>query len=123
MNDIEPDDLAPELDPAADKVVYTSPDPVPAPKFIGSLLQGTVSIAALKFEAGSRNSASVKIVQERLMELGFMSAGADRPGWLSTGTHEALGKFCGCDQIAGCTKHKNTLIHDLFKGTNVVVAA
>ena len=51
MNDIEPDDLAPELDPAADKVVYTSPDPVPAPKFIGSLLQGTVSIAALKFEA------------------------------------------------------------------------
>ena len=113
-------DAAEEVAAPPIEVVRTSPK-VAAPKneFV---LEGLASIAAVKFESYARNSASVKLVQERLMQLGFMSAGADEPGWLSTGTREALASFCGCGDKSTCSKDKNTLIYDLFKGTKVTVS-
>jgi hypothetical protein len=116
-----PAEAAEAAEAAPAKVVYSPVKEAPAAKTATSVCTGVVSISALKFESYARNSASVKIVQERLMELGFMDAGADKPGWLSVGTRQALGKYCGCIDKAGCKRDKNELIVSLFKGTTVIV--
>ena len=54
-----------------------------------------VDLSRLKFEAKMRNSQSVAVVQRVLNELGYMDARRDRPGWLSSGTSEALRAFQG----------------------------
>lgn len=67
-----------------------------------------------------RNSRSVGLIQIRLIELGYVSAGADKRGFLSDGTKQALEDF---------SKKKKTGDYDsedtvkaLFRGTPVTVA-
>lgn len=61
-----------------------------------------VSCEKLVFESlFERNSRSVGLTQVRLIELGYMSAGSDRRGWLSNGTKEALEAFMADKSLTG----------------------
>lgn len=61
-----------------------------APSNIGEV---GVVLNVLNYQASSRNSASVRVLQDRLAELGHGSVRRDRQGWLSDGTVEALREF------------------------------
>ena len=79
-----------------------------------------VLLSSLVFEAGSRNSRSVALVQERLVALGHEDAGSDQKGWLSAGTKTALAEFCGC-AVEECKVNCADTIGRLFEGTSVNV--
>lgn len=79
-----------------------------------------VLLSSLVFEAGSRNSRSVALVQERLVALGHADAGSDQKGWLSVGTKTALAEFCGC-AVEECKVNCADTIGRLFEGTSVNV--
>jgi hypothetical protein len=79
-----------------------------------------VVLSSLVFEAGSRNSRSVALVQERLVALGHEDAGSDQRGWLSAGTKTALAEFCGC-AVEECKVDCADTIGRLFEGTSVTV--
>jgi hypothetical protein len=79
-----------------------------------------VLLSSLKFEAISRNSRSVYLVQERLYQLGFDGGYEDQPGWLSHGTRRALAEFCPCDETSVRVDDAE-LIKRLFAGTSVKV--
>jgi len=62
----------------------------------------TVVCEKIVFESlFERNSRSVGLTQIRLIELGYLSAGADRRGWLSNGTKEALEAFMADKGLTG----------------------
>lgn len=79
-----------------------------------------VFLSSLKFEALSRNSRSVYLVQERLYQLGFDGGYEDQPGWLSQGTRRALAEYCPCDETSVRVDDAE-LIKRLFAGTSVRV--
>jgi len=79
-----------------------------------------VFLSSLKFQAVSRNSRSVYLVQERLYQLGFDGGYEDQPGWLSDGTRRALAEFCPCDE-SSVRVDDEELIKRLFAGTSVKV--
>jgi hypothetical protein len=124
----EPEVIASEPEPVA---VVAEPEVVsdPAPLveeiaksknvYAADSAQKVVSMSSLVFQSLSQRSLSVAYVQERLLDLGFGSAGSDKRGWLSVGTKEALDQFCGC---AGDDHTKDkALIERLFVGTEVSV--
>lgn len=82
--------------------------------------EDTVELASLVFEAYSRRSTSVFLVQERLSTLGYFSADDDNRGWLSIGTRQALADFCGCSPEETVVNDKD-LITRLFSGTIVKI--
>ena len=96
-------------------VVKSKKSPAPSRQ-----IEGVVSMSALgnKF---SHNSASVALVQEQLIALGFDEAGSDNRGHLSEGTKQALADFCGCSLAEFVLDEK--LITKLFKNTAVEVVA
>lgn len=79
-----------------------------------------VMLSSLVFQAGSRNSRSVALVQDRLVALGHEDAGSDQRGWLSVGTKTALAEFCGC-AVEECKVNCADTIGRLFEGTSVIV--
>ena len=79
-----------------------------------------VMLSSLVFQAGSRNSRSVALVQDRLVALGHEDAGSDQRGWLSAGTKTALAEFCGC-AVEECKVNCADTIGRLFEGTSVTV--
>jgi hypothetical protein len=79
-----------------------------------------VHTSALVFKSNSRNSVSVGLVQERLMELGFVDAGADKYGWLCEGTMKALADFAKTT-VAKCNPQDASMVEALFAGTKVEV--
>lgn len=79
-----------------------------------------VHTSALIFKSNSRNSVSVGLVQERLVELGHADAGADRHGWLCEGTMQALADFAKTT-VAKCNPQDASVIEALFAGTQVEV--
>ena len=79
-----------------------------------------VMLSSLVFQAGSRNSRSVALVQDRLVALGHEDAGSDQRGWLSVGTKTALAEFCGC-AVEECKVDCADTIGRLFEGTSVTV--
>lgn len=94
------------------QVVYVAPE---------SLVSGQVVLSSLKFESYSRNSLSVALVQERLIELGFEDAGSDNRGWLSVGTKKALALYAGLSEDAVAVDNAD-LIGKLFAGTAVALS-
>lgn len=76
-----PANLSPKRSKSADRVVESK---------VGAV---EVVLSALTYQAASRNSASVRVLQDRLAELGHGSVRRDRQGWLSDGTVEALREF------------------------------
>lgn len=79
-----------------------------------------VHTSALVFKSNSRNSASVALVQERLVEMGFGDASADKSGWLCEGTMQALADFAKTT-VAKCDPQDVSMIEALFAGTKVEV--
>ncbi len=67
-----------------------------------------------------QNSNSVRAVQSRLMELGYVTAGDDKQGWISAGTAEALENFKNDNDLeVGMLDEE--LVKALFSGTSVKV--
>lgn len=82
----------------------------------------SVSVSKLVFESlFERNSRSVGLVQIRLVELGYMSAGSDRRGWLSAGTKEALEQYATDNKIEGAY-NTDAVVRALFARTPVTIA-
>jgi len=94
------------------EVVYVAP---------ASSVAGLVRLSSLKFEADARNSVSVALVQQRLIELGFSDAGNDNRGWLCEGTRKALALYAGVSEDVVVTDDKE-LIEKLFVGVDVIVS-
>lgn len=88
-----------------------------------SKLEGEVVLSALVFEAPMRNSASVRLVQDRLAELGHGAVRRDRPGWLSEGTVEALKCFQEETGLEVTGEADSETVEALTKGTKVKVSA
>lgn len=80
-----------------------------------------VSMSALTYRSLARNSASVRAVQTRLLELGHLGAGSDLPGWLSDGTLEALEEFKSQAKAKGDSALSKGVVEALFKGLSVKV--
>jgi hypothetical protein len=81
----------------------------------------SVSVSKLVFESlFERNSRSVGLTQLRLVELGYVSAGSDRRGWLSAGTKEALEQYAVDNKIEGAY-NTDAVIRALFARTPVTV--
>lgn len=88
-----------------------------------SKLSGTkrvVRLSKLVFESSERNSASVGLVQYRLVERGHYDAGSDKYGWLSVGTRKALASFAGVS-VEKVNLQDEKVIKRLFEGTDVEV--
>ena len=106
--------------PAAAVVVEPkSKNDAPTP----SKLSGTkrvVRLSKLVFESSERNSASVGLVQYRLVERGHYDAGSDKYGWLSVGTRKALASFAGVS-AEKVNLQDEKVIKRLFEGTDVEV--
>lgn len=66
-----------------------------------------------------RNSRSVGLIQIRLIELGYMSAGADKRGYLTVGTKQALEEHATKKKTGKFDSEEN--IKSVFRGTPVTV--
>lgn len=81
----------------------------------------SVSQEKIVFESlFERNSRTVGLIQIRLIELGYMSAGGDKRGWFSAGTKEALDNFMKDNGLSGGYSDRETL-DSLFSGTKVEI--
>lgn len=81
-----------------------------------------VHTSALVFKSNARNSISVGLVQERLVELGHADAGSDKYGWLGEGTMKSLAEFAKTS-VEKCNPQDATMISKLFAGTSTEVVA
>ena len=113
-----------EPTPAAVEEVAKSkneePAAAPAPAY--DLDEKVVHTSALVFKSNSRNSVSVGLVQERLVEMGFVAASSDRHGWLCEGTMEALAAFANIS-VEEVNLKDASVIEALFAGTQVRVVS
>lgn len=81
----------------------------------------SVHLSKIVFESEyARNSISVSMLQQRLTELGYASAGDDRRGWISVGTAQALENFKS-DNAVEFGLYSEELIKAVFEGTSVEV--
>jgi hypothetical protein len=90
---------------------------------VGSqIADGTsVYLSKIVFESlYSKNSNSVAVLQERLIELGHVTAGDDKRGWISVGTAQALEDFKS-DSAVKAGLYSEELIKAVFAGTSVEV--
>lgn len=79
-----------------------------------------VSMSKMVFESlFERNSRSVGLVQLRLVELDYALAGADKRGWLSHNTKEALTSFASDSGVEALDPMDESVIQALFEGTPV----
>lgn len=86
-----------------------------------ALVDGTVvRMSSVEYPTYARNSMSVSAVQVRLIELGYLTAGSDRRGWLGPGTFEALTKFQEDAKIEQDAVSLKT-VSALFEGTKVQI--
>lgn len=128
----EPEVVAVEPEPitvAEEPEVVSVSEPDPAPALVAEEIvksknedaaapasfEKVVLMSSLEFQAVGKRSLSVAYVQERLVELGFYDAGADKRGWFSAGTKKSLSEFAGSDEI------DISVVQRLFAGTEVRV--
>lgn len=79
--------------------------------------EAVISLSALVVNSNSKNSASVRWVQRRLIELGHLSAGADLQGALEDGTVEALTEYQAKAKVSAESVTSRAVIASLMKGT------
>ena len=113
----------PEVEVVEEPVAVAAPveeakskNDAPAPSKLAASNK-VVSLSNLVFESKSRNSASVGLVQFRLVELGFFDAGSDKFGWLSAGTMKSLAQFAKTS-VEKVNAQDEKLISRLFEGTS-----
>lgn len=79
----------------------------------------SVSLEKIVFESlYERNSRTIGLIQIRLIELGYMTAGSDKRGWFSVGTKDALDAFMADKKLDGDYSDVKVL-EKLFAGTKV----
>ena len=83
--------------------------------------EAEVVLSALTYQATSRNSASVRVLQDRLAELGHASVRRDRQGWLSDGTVEALCEFQAEAGLEATGEADRDTVVAVLKGTKAKV--
>lgn len=83
--------------------------------------EAEVVLSALTYQASSRNSASVRVLQDRLAELGHGSVRRDRQGWLSDGTVEALREFQDASGLEATGEADRDTVEAVMKGTKAKV--
>ncbi len=106
---------APE--PVAKPAGKRKPEPAP----VTSNVTGTIVLSALTFRAYSRNSASVKLLQDRLVELGHTACRSDIHGWLTDGTMAALREFQSQHGLFMTGEADRGTVEALMAGTSVVI--
>jgi len=108
--------------PAAKEPVAKSKneEPVAAAAPAHGLDEKVVHTSALVFKSNSHNSVSVGLVQERLVEMGFVDASSDKYGWLCEGTMKALAEFANIS-VEEVNLKDASVIEALFAGTQVKV--
>ena len=80
-----------------------------------------VYLSKIVFESlYAKNSNSVALLQSRLVELGYVSAGDDKQGWISAGTAKALEDF-KADNAVTHNLYSQEMIEAVFAGTSVKV--
>ena len=95
-------------------------DPKSVPTVLGSDI--TVSRAKLIYKnMFEHNSRSVGVVQIRLLELGYVEAGADKRGYLDDGTLMAISKFAKDAGFGQTNIQDEALVQAIFAGTPVTV--
>lgn len=83
----------------------------------------TVSITALTYRAGRRNSMSVAVLQDRLADCNYSGVRADFRGWYHDHTRaavEAWQRDNGLEVTGACTADDMAY---LFDGTDIVIVA
>jgi hypothetical protein len=113
----EPEQEKPET-PKVAKPSKKKAEPVAS----SSKLEGGVVLSALVFEAPMPNSASVRLVQDRLAELGHGAVRRDRPGWISDGTVDALKSFQDESGLEVTGEADAATVDALMRGTKVKVS-
>ena len=113
----EPEDVVVVETPKA-KETPKPKAPVVATAPASSIEPGSVvSMSAIVADSNNKNSASVRVVQKRLIELGHMGAGSDLQGWLSTGTLAALAEYSAKARVKASSPTDRAVIESLMKGT------
>lgn len=126
-------DIAPEPEPEPDlsyidevfdatTEVVAEPKPkkvkVPVvPEVKNEKFPAPVKIEALVFRARMKNSQSVRLVQQALVEQGYTEAGSDIQGWLCEGTQAALARFQTEHGLVGGGTADEATIAALFEGS------
>ena len=108
--------------PAAKKTAAKgkNSDPKSVPTILGSDI--TVSRAKLIYKnMFEHNSRSVGVVQIRLLELGYLEAGADKRGYLDDGTLMAISKFAKDNGFGQIDIQDEALVKAIFAGTPVTI--
>lgn len=76
-----------------------------------------VFLSRLVFESKrTRNSLSVKHLQRRLVELGFDQAGADKAGWYSDQTKDAVANFQAKHGLDSTGEADEKTVKAIFRG-------
>ena len=83
--------------------------------------EAEVVLSALTYQATSRNSASVRFLQDRLAELGQACVRLDRQGWLSDGTVVALCEFQAEAGLEATGEADRDTVVAVLKGTKAKV--
>jgi hypothetical protein len=118
--DIAPAEPTPEEEPAPkeDKPKKSAAVSSAVPTTIPEGLK--VELSKVVFQSlYERNSRSVGLIQIRLIELGYMSAGADKRGYLSVGTKKALEEYATKKKTGNFDSEET--IKSVFQGTPVTV--
>jgi hypothetical protein len=76
-----------------------------------------VKVEALVFKARMKNSQSVRLVQQALIEQGYTEAGSDIQGWLCEGTQAALARFQTEHGLVGGGTADEATVAALFEGS------
>jgi len=121
----EPEPEKEEKKPAAKKTAAASKGKKSDPKSVPTVLTSDIRMSRAKLiykNMFEHNSRSVGVTQIRLLELGYMDAGADKRGYLDDGTLLAISKF-GKDNgfPANTDIQDEALIKAIFAGTPVTV--
>lgn len=120
----EPAETAPEVEVEEEsKSKKSAPAKKATPAKPKTIIPAGVTVELSKFVFESlyeRNSRSVGLAQIRLIELGYMEAGSDKRGWLSTGTKEALEAFAS-DRGIVSNFDSEEVISAVFEDTPVTI--
>jgi hypothetical protein len=123
-------EVTPEPEPEPEPEVAPAPTPVtvhkPKRKASGSgqssRIEGaTVSMTALVYKSGMRNSASVATLQDRLSELGFAGVRGDKRGWLADCTVDALREYQESAGLEATGVADRETVDALFAGVDAEV--
>ena len=119
----EVEEVVEEKKPAAKKAAAPKGKKVD-PKSVATVLSSDITVSRSKLiykNMFEHNSRSVGVTQIRLLELGYMDAGADKRGYLGDGTLTALSKFAKDQGFGQVDIQDEAFVKAIFAGTPVTV--